>query len=248
MQNVLISILPIFFIIASGYVIRQKFIKKDEFWKSAEALTYYLLFPCLLVLKISSANFEGANIQMPIMVTIFSTLLVVGMAFLLKYLFSLNGSLFTSVFQGSTRYNSYVFIGLSQALFGNEGAAITGVFIAYMIVITNVMSVVVMNIYGESSKKSYSEMALALGKNPLIAFTVVGLLLNYFGIKISSVLGAYMHILGDAASPLSLLSVGAGLSIVMGKERVYATLSSSTLKLVVLPLITIFLLNLFSVS
>lgn len=243
MKQTLFSILPIFLTIASGYIIRSRFIKSEEFWKWAETITYYFLFPCLLVLKIGSADFSATHAGGPLIAAISATLLVGIFAFVAKRAFCSSNPLFTSIFQGSTRYNSYVFIGMSASLFGSAAAGITGIFIAYMIVITNVLSVLVMNYYSASNKKKFSDIALALLKNPLIVFTVVGLILNKSGIKIEGFIYEYMHSIGSAASPISLLAVGAGLKLIMSRDRVFATLFASTLKLLVLPAITIGLLK-----
>lgn len=248
MKHVLFSILPIFLTIASGYLIRRNFLKSEEFWKSAETITYYFLFPCLLVLKISAADFSATHAAVPLVTAIAATLIVGVLAFTAKKIFNPNNPLFTSIFQGSTRYNSYVFIGMSNSLFGGQAAAITGIFIAYMIVITNVLSVLVMNHYSNTNKKRPSDIVLALLKNPLIAFTILGIVLNQAGVKIEGFLFEYMHSIGSAASPISLLAVGAGLKLVMSRDRVFATVFASTLKLLVLPAITIGLLKYLNIS
>lgn len=50
-------------------------------------------------------------------------------------------------------------------------------------------------------------------RNPLIASLVVGLLVNSTGLRIPSQLVSVLESLGDTASPLALISVGASLSI-----------------------------------
>lgn len=90
------------------------------------------------------------------MATIISTLIVTLIIFVGKLHFNTSSDLFTSIFQGGVRYNSYVFIALSQSL--------SGFFVAYMVILTNIMSVLAMNYYGTGSKKSLSGALLALTK------------------------------------------------------------------------------------
>ncbi|MFC0179042.1 hypothetical protein [Thorsellia kenyensis] len=154
------SIFPIFLLIISGFLSKKFFINNDVFWSYIDKLVYYLFFPALLVLEINAAVFSSEVIK-GIVVTSVSTVLVAIVLFFTKPLIKSN-RLFTSLFQGSIRYNSYIFLALSASLFSEKGVAIAGVFIAYMIVITNVMSVVVMNLYGDSDNKKMHLLSLLL--------------------------------------------------------------------------------------
>lgn len=78
---------------------------------------FITFFPALLILDISEADFSGADSFYPVMATIISTLII----FVGKLYFNTSFDLFTSIFQGGVRYNFYVFIALSQSLFGSEG-------------------------------------------------------------------------------------------------------------------------------
>ena len=48
-------LLPIFAVIVLGYILRRGNFPGDNFWQPAESLTYYVLFPALLVQKIATA-------------------------------------------------------------------------------------------------------------------------------------------------------------------------------------------------
>ena len=85
-------------------------------------------------------------------------------------------------------------------------------------------------------------------KNPLILGALFGLLLNYFDLMIPKTLAVYLHYLGEAATPLSLLSVGAGLTLVMNGSKIRATFAAIFSKLVVLPFLTLSLLYFFGVT
>jgi malonate transporter and related proteins len=243
MINVFLSVLPIFLLIVLGYVTKNHFISDDGFWKASDKLVYYLFFPCLLLLDISDANFASASTSTGLVATIGSTLMIAVLIFAGQRFVKVKNDLFTSIFQGGVRYNSYVFIALSQSLFGGDGVALSGIFIAYMIVLTNVMSVMVMNHYGEGSKKSLKGMATALLENPLIIAALLGLALNASGCHITGALKQLMQYLGNAATPLSLMSVGSGLILVMHTQKIVATIYSIGLKLLLMPALTLVLLK-----
>ena len=233
------AVLPIFLLIITGCVLKRYFLGSEEFWKSAEALTYYFLFPLLLVLKISSVNFGAQDSLRPIGITVLVTLFVGLLTFAFKAAFGISNSLFTSIFQGSVRYNSYVFLAMSESLLGPKFVGLTGVFIAYMIVVTNILSVVVMNRYGEGEKKTLSSVVHKIVTNPLILGAAAGGILNYFNVHIDGFLKEYMTMLEAAASPLSLLAVGAGLRLTMASKKKYAVTLALGLKLLLMPLVTL---------
>lgn len=248
MINTLFSILPIFLLIASGFLLKRKIAPDETFWKMVEKLTYYVFFPCLLILKIGEADFTSINSSGALAAVVGATFITAAVVFASKWLWKVDNPVFTSIFQGGVRYNSYVFIVLSQSLYGQEGVAVSGIFVAYMIVLTNVLSVAVMNHFGSTGKKSIWGALSALLKNPLIIGAAIGLALNYGHVRVTGVLFAYMHYLADAATPLSLLAVGAGLSLVMHWRRIAATAYASGLKLVFMPIATALLLKAFGVA
>ncbi|HEJ7931198.1 AEC family transporter [Serratia marcescens] len=248
MLNVFLSILPIFLLIVLGYL--SKLYVKDVavFWGFSDKFVYYLFFPALLILDISEADFSGADSFYPVVATIVSTLAIALIIFVGKLFFNTSADLFTSIFQGGVRYNSYVFIALSQSLFGSEGVALSGFFVAYMIILTNIMSVLVMNHYGTGSKKSLSGALLALTKNPLIIGALFGVLMNLCNLHITGALKQLFVYLSNAATPLSLMSVGAGLIVSMHIRKLVSISYATVLKLVAMPLITIALVQYFGAT
>ena len=248
MLNVFLWVLPIFLLIVAGYAAKNYFLSEEAFWKTADKLVYYVFFPSLLLLDVSSASFAGANTTTAIAATVGGTLLVAALIFAGQRMIRVRNDLFTSIFQGGVRYNSYVFIALAQSLFGSDGVAMSGVFIAYMIVLTNVISVLVMNHYGEGGKKSLKGMLIALAQNPLIVGALLGLACNMQGLHFTGWAKQFLSYLGNAATPLSLMSVGAGLVLSMQASRTAATLYCVGLKLLLMPLCTMILLRILGAS
>ncbi|WP_332061034.1 AEC family transporter [Bartonella sp. CB74] len=243
MINTFFAILPIFLLIVIGYLSKLYIKDISIFWSTSDKFVYYLFFPALLILDISGANFSGDNNIYPIISTIISTLLISAIIFLMKGFIGKSPDLFTSIFQGGVRYNSYVFIALSQSLFGNKGVALSGLFVAYMIIITNIMSVLVMNHYGRGNKKSIKGALTALTKNPLIIGAITGIIMNILNIHITESIKQLLSYLSGAATPLSLMSVGAGLVISAQFHKIISILWATVLKLLIMPIITIVILK-----
>jgi len=248
MLTVFLSVLPMFLLIVAGYLAKNYFVPEEVFWKTADKLVYYVFFPSLLLLDVSDASFVGASATTAIAATVGATILIAVLIFAAQRMIRVRNDLFTSIFQGSVRYNSYVFIALAQSLFGSNGVAMSGMFVAYMIVLTNVMSVLVMNHYGNGGKKSFKGMLTALLQNPLIIGAVLGFVFNMTGLHVTGCMKQFLSYLGNAATPLSLMSVGAGLILSMHASRTAATLYSVGLKLLLMPLCTVALLRTFGAS
>lgn len=249
MLQTLLSVLPIFGLVMTGFI-AKRLLPSSDLWKGIEWLVYYLFFPVLLILEVSKANFSEPGLWGGLMATFIATIIIAVILFPLKRLFNIENTLFTSIFQGGVRYNSYVFLALSQSLFGSSGIVIAGVFMAYMIIVINILSISVLNVYGsnQSGKKSVGGIIIALFKNPLIIGVLIGIFANLLNISISGPFKQWMLYLGNTATPLSLMSVGAGLILVMDRQKTSGVCLALFLKLLITPLLTILFLSLFSIT
>lgn len=249
MLETLLSVLPIFGLVMTGFI-AKRLLPSNDLWKGIEWLVYYLFFPTLLILEISKANFSEPGLWTGLMATFIATLIVAAMLFPIKRLLTIENTLFTSIFQGAVRYNSYVFLALAQSLFGSDGIVIAGVFMAYMIIVINILSITVLNIYGNShsGKKSIPGIIMALFKNPLIIGVLIGIAANFLHLTIPTAIKQWMLYLGNTATPLSLMSVGAGLILVMNRSKTHGICLALFLKLLITPLLTAILLYQFNVT
>ena len=244
MINSISNISPIFLLILSGLIIKRYIVTDDNFWKTADKIVYYIFFPALLLLKITNADFKVGLAFSGIVTAILSTIFVAIAVFIYKFIMNMENKLFSSVFQGSVRYNSYIFIALSSSYLGEIGVALSGIFIAVMIIFTNIISVIIMNIYGHSDKKGFQDICTKTISNPLILSALLGVFLNIIGVSFESIfLAEYLYYLGGVAMPLSLLSIGAGLVFKFDRTKKIAISLSIFAKLILLPVFAILILN-----
>ena len=59
MTGVLSALAPVFGLITVGYLLKSRRIFTDDFWDPAERLTFYFLFPALLITSIGGAEAVG---------------------------------------------------------------------------------------------------------------------------------------------------------------------------------------------
>ena len=235
--DVIAAIFPIFAAILVGAALKRYLIKAADIWAGIDRLTYYLLLPSLLIVEIYRADFSSGKAGTAVGVTLAATLGLSAALLLLRPLITRDTPLFTSIFQGSVRYNSYVLLAVADALYGAAGLALAIIFVAVMVIATNMLGVVVLSAFS-SGKSNLKRIMGGIVKNPIIIAAGAGAVLNVSNIHVPLPIENTAALFKTAALPLSLLSVGAGLRFIMDKKALGAIALSTTIKLAVLPVIT----------
>ena len=250
MSEVFLSIVPIFLIMLLGAWIKRYWITSEDFWSGLEQLSYFLLFPAVLFNYISTANLSAEGMKPLIFGIIIATLVVTGILIVYKNRMNISDTEFTSIFQGSVRYNSYIFFALGNALYGEYGLEIVAVVSAYMIIITNVISVVIFNYYIHKNT-SISESLLSMFQkfitNPLIISSICGFIFNATGVRMNLGIHNTLVSLSNAALAIGLINVGAGLKLKMHENYLQNIAITSFFKLLVMPIVIYFILTIFIV-
>ncbi|MDX1924049.1 MAG: AEC family transporter [Rickettsiaceae bacterium] len=256
MLDILSSVIPIFIIMLMGKIIKSAWLRSEEFWRGLESLSYYLLFPVVLFNYIAQSELSSQHLLKMVLSLIFATTITgVGLvAFQRKY--EIDGRVFTSIFQGGVRYNSYIFFALGSALYGTQGMEIVAVIAAYMIIFTNSISILAFTVYcpdgasdGQKLAGSQWEMfAKNFMMNPLIIASVAGFLFNYSNIVMLSSIGKTLQTLSESAHTIGLLCVGASLSFSASTIDKFAVGAACATKLVIMPAITFIILKAFGIK
>jgi len=243
MSEIISALWPVFALILLGYLAKKTDFPGESFWQQAEKATYFVLFPVLLIYKLSLADMSAVALDSIAL----AVLLIVAsgsvLAFLSRAFLNLTAAGFTSVYQGAVRFNTYVGLAASAALFGTEGVAIAAVIMAIMIPLLNLCCVLVFTLSNHENRGALKAVS-AIVKNPLILGSLIGLFLNQTGIGLPLVIEPVFELISRMALPLGLLAVGAGLSFkVLGKSG-KALMVSSAIKLLLMPAVCIVIVKL----
>ena len=152
MLTTISAIAPIFLIIATGYILFNTRIVNESVWSAIEHICFYLLMPFLIIRTLSRADLGNVPIGdflIVILVAIFgmSCLLIMTHALIWKR-YPQSGPSFSSIFQGTTRFHGFVAIAVIGPLYGDIGLTYAALALAIMIPLLNVITVVVLSIYG----------------------------------------------------------------------------------------------------
>ncbi|MCB1719341.1 MAG: AEC family transporter, partial [Candidatus Competibacteraceae bacterium] len=195
-----------------GFGLKRARFMSDEVWSGMEKLTYFVLFPVLLVRTLGKQTLAGAPWpSMLLLITV--TLLVAATVLLVWHMLrsSVSGATFTSVFQGGVRFNTYIALAAAQGLFGAEGLALGSVAVGFLIVVINLLCISVFLVWGKMAVRGVMPFIREVIGNPLIIACMIGWVLSLSGVGLPGVTENILEIIGRAALPFGLLAVGAAL-------------------------------------
>ncbi|MGD1889194.1 MAG: AEC family transporter [Cyclobacteriaceae bacterium] len=237
MIPILGALLPVFGVVVIGIILKRLDFPGRAFWPYADRLTYFVLFPALLIEKLAQAELNRPELFPMMGVLALSIIVVSVLIWVIKPLTRWSNASYSSVLQGSIRPNTYVGLAGAAALFGPEGLAITAIALASVIPLVNIISVFGLAHWVSQGPTSVRRVLKRIVTNPLIVGCAVGLLLNFSGVGLPLGLDKLIAIPGQAAVPMGLLSVGAGLQIRELKQYMAPLALSSSAKLLLLPLL-----------
>jgi malonate transporter and related proteins len=243
MSIVVAALVPVFLLIAAGVLVRRCLVTEDDHWIGIERLVYFVLFPALLIDTLALADLSKVPVAIVggallIAVLLMGALCLALQPLLVRWL-RLDGPAYTSVFQGSTRWQTFAALAVAGNLYGELGLALASVAAIAMIPVLNVMSVWVLAHFAASSRPAWRDVTLAIARNPLIWSCVIGILLNVGHVPIPKPVHVFAEALGRASLALGLLLVGAGLKVRGLMRPAPATFVASVLKLAVMPALAI---------
>ena len=176
-----LAIMPVICFIALGYYLRYISFFKDAGWEAVEKLTYYILFPALIIHELWDAKFSNTEFLNAAIALNVAQLIMFFISFLAWTQSGMNGPKFTSIVQNNIRWNSYVVLGVVMALYPNY-IPIAVLAIASMMPTANILSVWALLFWGKPEKGKKLDPITGLFRNPLILACIIGGLLQYYKI------------------------------------------------------------------
>jgi predicted permease len=239
MFDVLLSLVPVFSLIALGAFLRRMNLLGAEGWSALERLTYFVLFPPLMFMSIVEGRFAGGE-ALQLGLTLAATVATMGaLMLLIRPLLAKDGPQFSSVFQAGIRWNGYVTLGILAGLYGDDGVALSAVGFATLVPMNNVMSVLIISRYAGATPAPMSRVVRSIATNPLILSTLLAIILVSAGVSVSPPVADTLNLLGDATVALGLICVGAALDLSSLRASKRALAAGTILRLAVMPAVTV---------
>lgn len=246
------ALAPVILVIASGYLIARTGLITGDQWRGVERLAYFALFPAVLFRSIALADFSSLP-TFEMGAALLSAITVMAIALLLirpiiERIWGIQPYRFTSIFQGTMRWNAMIALAIADSIAGSLGLALLAVAMVLMIPILNIASIVVLAWYGSGSRPQVSGILKDLYTNPFILAIAAGVLFNVSGLELPRVLGDTLEIFSRAALPIGIVCVGAGLDLSFLRRPGPALTIGSFLRPILMPLLAFGFATLFGVS
>lgn len=241
MLSTLNALAPIIILILLGYVLFQTKLAGPDIWWAVEHLTFYLLFPALIthtLVRADLGNVPALEFAVVMLAAVF------GMAALLLALrplfarYGLTGPTFTSLFQGITRFHGVMVVAIVGSLYGEQGLTFAALAVISMVPSLNVLAVVVLVLYGKGNESPGPLTILKrVALNPLILACILGFTLNQ--VQVPDFIYETFNLLGSGSISLTLMAVGAGLSLTKAAETRALVATGVIVRLIGMPVIVL---------
>lgn len=202
---------PLFLLILLGAFLGWRRWPGESFWPHLERLIYFLLFPAMLLATLATTDVSQVPVARLGVTLLGSMAIFAALLWILRARLKLDAPAFTSVFQGALRFNTYVGVAGAAALHGNAGATTAAVAVALMVPVVNVFCVTSFVAAGTLGPANLTKSLSALLRNPLILACLGGIALNLSGVGLPGWSEKTVSLLGRAALPLGLVTVGVAL-------------------------------------
>lgn len=200
-------------IVALGYGLKRLDFLPEAAWRALSPLCYWVLFPGLLFNLMSQADLGAVSLA-PFLATIVGgSVVIVAFALVTGRAIALSGPSLSSLVQGSLRHNGFLVLSVLQGTFGVVALQLGAIAIAFLVPISNIVSVVaILMLARPAGQRDMKRAVLAeIARNPLLGAMLVGVFVNLMKVPVPDFISQAAAFLGAAALPLLLLTIGASL-------------------------------------
>lgn len=233
--------MPIFLVMVIGYILKQIGMLNDNFVTVANKFNFKVTLPFMLFKDIAGVDIKAVfDIKYVLFCAIVSTIcfwVVWGTAKLLVRDKTLRGAFVQSSFRGSAAVMGLAFI---QNIYGSS--AMGPLMIVSAVPLYNIFSVIVLTFEANDStgidkKAKIRQAGINICKNPIILSILAGLIVGLLGIQFPTLVNKTVSNVAQMATPLALITIGAGFEGRKALAKIAPTMASSMIKLVLQPLV-----------
>jgi predicted permease len=249
---VLQHLFPVFLLIILGSALKHFKLANNNFFNTADRLIYYFFFPALLFWKIGGAPIVFSPHILRFYLAVIGAVIVVYLIGIIYItLFKVAKFQAGAFSQSCYRFNTYIGVAVVVNIFGAQGVARFGVLIGVLIPLINLLAVTTLIWFSERPgnwKKRIRITVTELISNPLIIACVSGLIYASSIESFPPILDNTLRLGASASLPLALMSIGGSLTLKTLKRHLPLATISAVLKLLALPVIGCFIMQLLSVN
>ncbi|WP_409337637.1 AEC family transporter [Eubacterium sp. F2] len=227
--------IPAFLMMALGIFLRKIGFMTPDFTKKLNNFVFKVTLPVLLFYSLASKNFYEAWDGRFVLYCFLATCASIGLVILLSYLLcrtkrNVQGEFIQSAYRSSA---AILGVMLAQNMYGSAGKI--PLMILGAVPLYNIMAVLILSFYKPDreplSGKLIKSTLLNVLKNPLLIGIFLGLFWSLLSIPMPKILATSLDTLGNTASPLGLLALGASFSLGKSLSQIKLTSIAAFFKL-----------------
>ncbi len=240
MSNFLFSInvtIPIFLVMVVGYFLRRIKLINDNFISVANKLCFTVTLPLLVYSDLASVDilevFDWKYVIFCAVATSAGFWGSWGIAKLTLKDHSLRGAFTQAAFRSSAAVMGLAFI---ENIYGG-GSAMGSLMMIGAVPLYNIYSVIVLTFEGdypegERDTSRIRQAGLNIIKNPIIIAVIIGVVIGLLGNPLPELVNSTVDNIARIATPLALLTLGAGFEGRKAIKKIKPTLGASFIKLI----------------
>ncbi len=253
MSQILAILAPLALLIALGSALAHIKFLGATFIADLNKLAFWVALPALIFTSAQQGSAGGGHIGRLFAVMIVATMLISVIAWVTTYAFRMPGSsrgtFVQSAFRGNLAYIGVPVLANSFAgLSAPSQSGVLGLAVVVMVLtmaLYNILAVIVLQFSQHARQKSdWRQMTRSIATNPLLLAGVVGLVVPLLNVHLPGFLDKTLQSLGAAAIPIALMCIGGSLVMAPLRGRRTVIIVACLLKVVVLPLLILFLARL----
>ncbi|MEN6616512.1 MAG: AEC family transporter [Syntrophorhabdus sp.] len=233
-MDILITISPIFIIIAFGYFLKARHIISERFITETNRFVFRYPLPFLIFIGIVKSGTHGtpwlalASVTLPAFAVLAAGVIYARLA---GYKGGKLGSFVQSTFHGNV---TYVGLAVIFYLLGESGLEKGSLLIGTLILFNNALAIIILSLAGKRRHDPF-KTTVSIITTPIIIATAAGIACSWFGIPIPAVIMKSLEIVANVALPLALIIIGGSISFTMLKSTFFPSLVIMLLKEFALP-------------
>lgn len=224
----------------------------EAFLGPANRLVYYLAIPALIFRSVSKASFRTEFNATVLLVVLSSAILAYAGSWLIGQLLHWRPRRLGTFIQCSAHGN-LGYIGLPVAFYflGENGLAKASILSGFLMILQNSLSVLVLQSHSVADAEAGRKARAVIEKlirNPIIVSALAGIAVSYWQVLIPLTIQRFLEILSGLAPPMSLLLIGATLSLQVMRRNLFFVLGAVVFKIIALPVLGLILFTMLNVS
>lgn len=238
LSTILPTIIPIFGIIALGWIARHFKIVRKQAATSFNSFVYNIALPFLVFLGIIKLDFTDLlNWRLLVTNVLAMLALVVVVTILTKKILKFDPKK-VAMFVVAAYFGNVAYIGIAfnEFAFGPEGGALATLVSVVVIVFAILVGLTTLKLVSKEKETKFSDILWQLIKMPLIWAALLGILVVAFGVQLPVSVHKMVTLLAQLAGPLALFSIGMFVYQTHITGNVKLTAALSAFNLLILPL------------